>query len=288
MKNDDMFNYPIYVLLFPLFDPAPSSETVSRDPSAWLEDFLKAWSFPANSKSVLSLQVLNVFRKVLLKNRFYKLPVGQAPSLDETWSFRKLWGYQLCALSSRDLLMLIEHLDCRHSYPRITVCAKREREYSYKTYIQTMVDCTKKSTVKNLPTIQIFDCTILQYFDGVKCHCTNLWLYKTSTLKICCTNFCCTNLLLSKTKSLQICCTNFCCINLRLSKTKTLQICCANFCCILVHLQLYKTSNVQALTLKGFDCPKLRLYKVMNEQNLQLLHNLDSNNTNAICAWSLY
>ena len=171
-----------------------------------------------------------------------------------------------------------------------------------------MFDCTKTSTVKNLPTIQIFDSTILQYFDGVKCHCTNLWLYKTSTLKICCTNFCCTNLLLSKTKtlqicctnfcctnlllsktkSLQICCTNFCCINLRLSKTKTLQICCANFCCLLVHLQLYKTSNVQALTLKDFDCPKLRLYKVMNEQNLQLLHNLDSNNTNAICAWSLY
>ena len=223
MKNDDMLNYPICVWLFPLFDTAPSSETVSRDPSAWLEDFLKAWSFPANSKSVL-----------------------------------------------------------------FCVCAKREREYSYKTYIQTMVDCTKTSTVKNLPTIQIFDCTILQYFDGVKCHCTNLWLYKTSTLKICCTNFCCTNLLLSKTKSLQICCTNFCCINLRLSKTKTLQICCANFCCILVHLQLYKTSNVQALTLKDFDCPKLRLYKVMNEQNLQLLHNLDSNNTNAICAWSLY
>ena len=90
MKNDDMLNYPICVWLFPLFDTAPSSETVSRDPSAWLEDFLKAWSFPANSKSVLSLQVLNVFRKVLLKNRFYKLPVGQAPSLDETWSFRKL------------------------------------------------------------------------------------------------------------------------------------------------------------------------------------------------------
>ena len=55
-----------------------------------LEAFLKAWSFLADAHSVLSLE-LKAYRKMFSTlNRFYKLPVGQAPSLDEAGSFRKL------------------------------------------------------------------------------------------------------------------------------------------------------------------------------------------------------
>ena len=57
-----------------------------------LEAFLKAWGFPTNSKPVLYLcSTQDFLGKCIIQNRFFKLPVGQAPSLNEAWSFRKLW-----------------------------------------------------------------------------------------------------------------------------------------------------------------------------------------------------
>ena len=48
-----------------------------------LEFFLlKAWSFLANSKSVLPVILKLFIRKCFVQNRFYKLPVGQASSFD--------------------------------------------------------------------------------------------------------------------------------------------------------------------------------------------------------------
>ena len=67
---------------------------------ALLEAFLKtSKQSPLQVCDILSTQDFK--EKCRILNRFYKLPVGQASSLDEEWSFGKLWGYQLSMLSSK-------------------------------------------------------------------------------------------------------------------------------------------------------------------------------------------
>ena len=64
------------------------AETVSRD----LSDFHRNLEL---LKSVLSLVLWAWRGKCFMQNRFYKLQVGQAPSLDEAWNFSKFWWCQL-------------------------------------------------------------------------------------------------------------------------------------------------------------------------------------------------
>ena len=58
----------------------------------------QSWSFPESLELPNTLQVCVILTTPsTLQNRFYKLPVRWAPSFDEAWSVRKLWGYQLGA-----------------------------------------------------------------------------------------------------------------------------------------------------------------------------------------------
>ena len=66
----------------------------------------QTWSFLESLELPSTLQVCIILSTWCLIGKYFgktgftnsQLASGQAPCLDEAWSFRKLWGYQLCGI----------------------------------------------------------------------------------------------------------------------------------------------------------------------------------------------
>ena len=70
---------------YPTFPSENIAEPVSQDLSCRIEAFLEAWSFPANSKSVLSLKLKVSYESihVLYKTGVLNFPSVRNPCFDE-------------------------------------------------------------------------------------------------------------------------------------------------------------------------------------------------------------